>query len=159
MTSVHFRPSCTVVLLSFALVASGCAAGGGAEATAAAPAAPVPAPTADRPTTLAGGVFTADQASQGGELFGSICAECHASREFVGSDFFFNWEGSNVGRFLQVVSETMPEDNPGGLSTEQYLAVTAYVLELNEYPAGSSPLAHDEEYLATLRFEREAGER
>lgn len=157
MTRVHLRPSPRAVLLFAALFSTGCAAGGGSEASgpAAAPA-PAPAAAAERPATLAAGAFIAEQASAGGQVFSSVCAECHAEREFRGSDFFFNWEGSSVGRFLQVVSETMPEDNPGGLSADQYLAVTAYVLEMNEYPAGSTPLVNDAEYLATLRFERDA---
>lgn len=156
MTRVFSRSSSKTVLLVSALLASGCAAGGGSEASPA-PAAPAPTPAAaaaERPATLAAGVFTAEQATMGGQVFNSVCAECHAEREFRGTDFFFVWEGSNVGRFLEVVSETMPEDNPGGLTEDQYLAVTAYVLQMNEYPAGSTPLANDAEYLSSLTFER-----
>lgn len=154
MTRVHFRSSPRAVLLVSALLATGCAAGGGAEASGSA-AAPTPAAAAaERPVSLAAGAFTAEQAAAGGQVFTSVCAECHAEREFRGSDFFFNWEGSSVGRFFQVISETMPEDNPGGLTEDQYLAVAAYVLEMNEYPAGSTPLVNDAEYLATLSFER-----
>ncbi|MEK9501663.1 hypothetical protein WI372_11790 [Gemmatimonadota bacterium DH-20] len=155
MTRVFSRPSSKTVLLASALLATGCAGGGGSEASSA-PAAPAPAAPAatERPATLAAGVFTAEQATAGGQVFNSVCAECHAEREFRGTDFFFLWEGSNVGRFLEVVSETMPEDNPGGLTEDQYLAVTAYVLQMNEYPAGSVPLADDAEYLSSLTFER-----
>ena len=120
--------------------------------------APAPTPAADgdapRAASLAEGAFSADQAARGAELFEQVCGECHATREFRGTDFFYAWEGSTVGRFVEVVSETMPEDDPGGLPMEQYLAVAAYVLELNDFPAGGSPLPNDSGYLGGLRIVR-----
>ena len=34
----------------------------------------------------------------------------------------------------------MPQTNPGGLTATQYLAVLAYILQQNKYPAGPAPL-------------------
>jgi hypothetical protein len=35
----------------------------------------------------------------------------------------------------------MPQSSPGSLRTEEYLAILAYVLQVNEFPAGSKDLA------------------
>lgn len=152
MTARSFRRPrrATVAVFPLVLVAAGCAASAGEAQD------PRPADGAEpsRAATLADGAYSADQAARGAELFGQVCGDCHATREFRGTDFFFAWEGSTVGRFVQVVAETMPEDDPGGLPMDQYLAVAAYVLELNEYPAGASPLPDDPAYLAGLRITR-----
>lgn len=156
MTLRTFRSPSRVSALALVALFAGCAASSGDGSSAPSPAASAPDDPggAARAATLADGAFSAEQASRGGELFGQVCGECHAAREFRGSDFFFAWEGSTVGRFVQVVSETMPEDDPGGLPMDQYLALAAYVLQLNEFPAGASPLPADAEYLATLRIAR-----
>ncbi len=137
-------------MLIVALALAGCASSaGGAGAQA-----PPPPPPAGDPPSLAGGVYTTAQAAAGAEVFTAVCAECHDTIEFRGSDFWFNWEGSNLGRLMRVMVETMPEDDPGSLPREQYLAVVAYVLELNQFPVGSAPLPDDADYLSALVFER-----
>ena len=125
---------------------------GSASVPAAAPASPEPA----APMTLADGAYSAEQATQGADVFKDACSECHDTVEFRGSDFMFEWEGSTVGRFVRLVSETMPEDNPGSVPVEQVVAVTAYILQLNDYPAGASPLTTELERLSALRFDRPA---
>lgn len=146
-----------------------CASSGGGDGAASAPApapaasAPAPAPAAPAPTapaagamTLADGVYSAEQAEAGSEVFSSTCSECHDTYEFRGTDFMFDWEGSTVGRFVRLVSETMPDDNPGSVPIEQVVAVAAYVLQLNNYPEGTAPLSTDLDILSELRFERPA---
>jgi hypothetical protein len=46
----------------------------------------------------------------------------------------------------------MPLDNPGGLAPEEYAAVIAYVLKLNQYPAGSSELPIADAALKLITF-------
>jgi hypothetical protein len=104
--------------------------------------------------TLADGAYSEEQAARGSEVFRAACSECHDRVEFRGTDFMFDWEGSTVGRFVRLVSETMPDDNPGSVPIEQVVAVTAYVLQLNDYPAGASPLTTELEVLSGLRFDR-----
>ncbi len=149
MTLASSRLRTTVALAFAGLFAAACAAGGGPDTPARSPA---PAAPAERAAGLASGVYTAEQAEVGGQYFNRACADCHSAREFSGTDFAYAWDGSTVGRLVQFISETMPEDDPGGLTMEQYLAVTAYVLQLNDYPAGPEPLVHDPEFLETLRF-------
>jgi len=141
--------------LSLLLVSCG---GGPQPAEQAAPAAAAPAPAAAAPapagTGLAAGVYTPDQAVLGATEFTQNCAECHSRTEFAGEDFMFNWGGSTVGRLFRVISETMPENNPGGMSDPEYLSVVAYILELNDFPAGETALPADIDVLNGLRIER-----
>jgi mono/diheme cytochrome c family protein len=123
-------------------------AGEGAAATPNSAAAPNPAPASE-------GAYTTDQAEEGERLYRDLCGECHFTREFRGTDFFFNWEGTSVGGFLDLIVETMPEDDPGSLAMDQYLAVTAYILQMNDYPAGAGPLTT--ESAAGMTFERVNG--
>jgi hypothetical protein len=42
---------------------------------------------------------------------------------------------------LDVIVNTMPQSDPGSLKPEEYAAVTAYILQQNGYPAGTTALA------------------
>ena len=46
----------------------------------------------------------------------------------------------------------MPDDAPGTLPERSYLDVTAYILEMNGWEAGSQELRADDEMLAELTF-------
>ena len=138
------------------LLLAACASG---SPEAAAPSAPAPASTAASAEaspagTAAEGFYTTAQATQGMEIFGRACADCHALREVHGSDFMFEWEGSSVGRLYRVLSRTMPDDAPGSLPEEEYLSVVAYILQLNDFPAGSQPLTADTEALNAMKIAR-----
>lgn len=142
------------------LVATLAACGGGASTPAPASLPPSPAPAsvapeapASTPTSVEAGVYTASQAERGREVFGAVCGECHASREFRGGDFIFAWGGGSVGRFVERVMKTMPEDAPGSLETAQYIDVAAYVLSLNGYPAGDRELSSDPAVLERIMIE------
>ena len=44
---------------------------------------------------------------------------------------------------MALVRETMPQDNPGGLSDEDYADVLAYMLEANDFPPCDCELTVD----------------
>ena len=92
------------------------------------------------------------QASLGRRRFEQTCQVCHRSREFRGSAFQAAWRGRTVGDLLQVLLDTMPPDDPGGLDPEYYADVVAYFLSLNGYPAGEEDLPADPLALREVRF-------
>ena len=47
----------------------------------------------------------------------------------------------NAQSLLTVVSQSMPQDNPGSLTQDQYAAVVAFILQQNGYPAGTAALS------------------
>jgi hypothetical protein len=53
---------------------------------------------------------------------------------------------------LMVITQSMPQDNPGTLSPVQYAALTAYILQQNGYPAGSADLSADTPGLKDLNL-------
>jgi hypothetical protein len=121
------------------------------------PAAPAAAAPAAMPATggasLASGVYTEAQAERGYLVWRDTCAECHGENEMYGADFMFAWEGESLGRLYRLISRQMPDDDPGSLPTESYVDVLTYILQLNDYPAGSSDLTADEDRLNALTIE------
>lgn len=99
------------------------------------------------------GVYTQSQARHGRATFASVCADCHSSGQFRGRSFQSAWAGRTVQSLFGLVRSTMPDQDPGSLARDEYAAVVAYFLELNEYPKGSEPLPDDDEGLRRIRFE------
>jgi len=139
-----------MALLLVAATLSGCGAGSD---TAPAPT-PAAADSGGEPTSVADGVYTAEQAERGRLIFRQVCGECHSRRDFRGEDFFLSWEGTSVGRLLDTMIDSMPEDDPGSLPIQQYLDAVAYILSLNEYPQGARELEDDAQLLRAIRIVR-----
>src|SRR5215469_11248365 len=95
-------------------------------------------------------LYTADQATAGAAVYSQACAACHGAQlEGVAAPAL---KGANFGEMaaaqsltadalLDVISNTMPQSDPGSLKPEDNAAVTAYILQQNGYPAGSTALA------------------
>ena len=91
-------------------------------------------------------LYTVQQAKQGKQVFDKSCASCHGSTlqgisappiggaTFLNKTKLLHWKVSDM---RNVVVSSMPADNPGSLSKEQYAEVLAYLLAVNCYPAGS----------------------
>ena len=106
----------------------------------------------DSGRSAAAGAYTARQATQGEETFRNICGNCHGTAEFSGPTFRKTWSGRSVYALFDQLRNSMPLDNPGGLSPEEYVAVIAYVLKLNQYPPGSSELPITDAALKLITF-------
>ena len=102
-------------------------------------------------SSVASGVYTADQAKRGQAIYVDTCSKCHLddlsggsnSPPLVGDDFLAGWKGKTVGVLFDEVRMTMPFDSPGTLTPEQCADVIAYILSANKYPAGDKELAHE----------------
>ena len=87
------------------------------------------------------GVYTEEQAEAGAEVFRTICSACHnESLPLWGSKFIGLWSGQPLWRLYEFLSQRMPYGGGGTLQPEQYRAVTAYILKINGYPAGDTPI-------------------
>jgi mono/diheme cytochrome c family protein len=128
-------------LLSFLVAsASACASGGPA---------PGPAEPVAEPTLVN---FTAEQADRGERVFGSICSVCHGRNEFSGPIFSLTWRVEPVGHLFQHISTTMPQDEPGSLTAEEYASIVAYMLRLNGRQPGEVELPADADALDQLSW-------
>ena len=98
-----------------------------------------PEPESSGPDSL----YTQAQAERGEDSFRETCLSCHSSSEFRGRSFQRDWRGSSLGYLYEEIVYYMPEDNPGGLSTNTYLDIMAYILDQNGFPAGEVELVSD----------------
>jgi len=107
------------------------------------------------------GVYTDPQASQGAQTYQQNCAVCHGASlggigeapALVGVGFISDFNGLSLGDLFERIRTTMPLNNPGGLSREQYSAILAFVLKSNGFPSGARELYQRTEYLNVIRFE------
>ena len=107
------------------------------------------------------GVYTAEQAKRGAEVYASSCASCHGTAlgggesapPLTGGEFLSNWNGLTVGDLFDRIRISMPADRPGRLTREQDADVIAFMLSVGEFPSGKSELDHQAEPLKQIRIE------
>jgi S-disulfanyl-L-cysteine oxidoreductase SoxD len=104
-----------------------------------------------RPTTRAG-VYTADQAERGFDVYTSYCKSCHTPESHSGATFRANWNGKTMADLMGLVRTKMPKNDPGSLSEQEYADVLAYVLKLNRMPVGKVELPADSTKLSVIRI-------
>ena len=100
------------------------------------------------------GVYTAPQADRGQTLFRSKCASCHAPNRFTDDLFYTSFAGKPLWEMFDVISDTMPEDNPGSMKPEEYVDVMAYLLKLNAFPTGEVELPAGKDALSAIVMEK-----
>jgi mono/diheme cytochrome c family protein len=103
------------------------------------------------------GPYTAAQAAAGAKLYGDNCASCHGAKlegdvgpALAGDAFISQWPGQTADDVYAEMSTQMPATAPGSLKPAEYLALLAYVLQQNGYPAG--PAALDPAKLKTIKI-------
>ncbi len=109
------------------------------------------ASTGAQERSIADGVYTAEQAARGKREYTENCATCHATNlrggemgpGLVGLAFVSGWSGETLWSLADFTNATMPQDAPGKLSAQGLNDVLAFILESNDYPAGSDELALD----------------
>lgn len=111
---------------------------------------------AQEKTSVKAGVYTAAQADRGQALFRSKCASCHAPNRFTDDFFYTSFAGKPLWEMFDVISDSMPEDNPGSMKKEEYADVIAYLLKLNNFPAGATELPIDKDALSAILMEKPA---
>jgi PQQ-dependent dehydrogenase (methanol/ethanol family) len=103
-------------------------------------------PAADAAT----GGYTAAQAAQGGSVYGANCSSCHAQNlagnsgpALTGAAFQKSLSANykTASALYTFISKQMPLSAPGSLSSQNYLAVTAYIIQKNGFSPGSKSLS------------------
>jgi mono/diheme cytochrome c family protein len=110
--------------------------------------------SAQETKSVKAGVYTAVQADRGQALFRSKCASCHAPNRFTDDLFYSSFAGKPLWEMFDVISDTMPEDNPGSMKPEEYVDVMAYLLKLNSFPTGADELPVGKDKLSTITMEK-----
>jgi alcohol dehydrogenase (cytochrome c) len=101
-------------------------------------------------TSVAGatdGWYSTQQAAQGATLFQAKCAVCHGAKlqggagpALVGKQFFLRFGGKPVSQLWYDVHTEMPLTAPSSLPNADSLAIIAFILQQNGFPAGASPI-------------------
>lgn len=104
------------------------------------------------------GVFTTEQSMRGDKAYSQNCASCHGTSltggesapPLTGGEFSSNWYGLTLGDLFERIRMTMPADRIG---RDQIADVLAYILSMNQFPAGKSELPGKTEVLKQIRLE------
>jgi hypothetical protein len=99
------------------------------------------------------GVFTLDQAAAGKLQFQQDCEACHRVAEHTGAKFSEKWNGTMLNELFELISNTMPESEPGRLKPEEYASIVAFFLKETGYPEGQRELPSDVAALTKIRIE------
>ena len=128
--------------------------GAGAASAQVLPAPPPRAPTsaAKTPFTTLSGVYTAEQASRGKDVYAGVCRNCHVPASHTGLTFKKWWAGRLMSELYDYVSIRMPKNEPGSLAPEDYADVVAYLMKMNGMPAGKDELSSDVGDLRKIRI-------
>lgn len=91
----------------------------------------------------------ADQIAAGREVYTAECAQCHGANGEGGTGPLLVGGNKRIAsyesteRLYDYVSRTMPFDEPGSLTPEQYWNVIAYLLDANELLPADTVLGPD----------------
>jgi mono/diheme cytochrome c family protein len=99
------------------------------------------------------GVYTADDARAGRDMYLGLCAGCHTAISHTGPDFRRKWAGRPLADLFSFMRINMPKNDPASLGDEDYGVLLAYILQLNKMPAGKTPLSTDSLDLAKIRID------
>lgn len=97
--------------------------------------------------TVSDGVYTADQAQRGQQLYKAQCLACHGEKlegmvgpMLAGDGFVAAWGGRSAAELVDKIQNTMPLQAPGSLSRQQSIDITAYMLQVGNFKPGQAAL-------------------
>jgi mono/diheme cytochrome c family protein len=107
-----------------------------------------------KPKTVLDGVYTEAQAKQGMDAYEAKCASCHKQTLDGGAEalplrdvhFLETWRDDTLEPLFNHMATRMPRrpvGEPGTLPANTYVDIIAYILKVNEYPAGQTELTKE----------------
>jgi alcohol dehydrogenase (cytochrome c) len=105
---------------------------------------------AARPAAL-NGVFTSVQAARGEQHFKRACATCHSIEEQAAS-LQSKWGNGTLRDLFTAIATTMPQNNPGTLTADEYASIVAFYLQHSGRAPGATELPADPAALAQMRL-------
>lgn len=117
------------------------------------------------------GVADQEQADRAKKVYSGNCAKCHGrngngagepdqpeSPAVARDPFFTKWEGQSLADLFDYVRSTMPQDNPGSRSDQDYIDAIVHMLVLSEVPLADTELPPDPEILAGYTIDAKPAE-
>lgn len=108
--------------------------------------------------SAADGIFTTAQAQRGKQLYFDNCVACHGdqlqggeeSPSLAGSVFLKKWGPLPLSAIFQYINTEMPLGQPGSLGANANADILAYILSVNNVPAGATELSPDLKILSGI---------
>jgi S-disulfanyl-L-cysteine oxidoreductase SoxD len=97
--------------------------------------------------TVWDGAYSEAQAKRGEAVYAAECISCHGEdlsgqgSRLIGERFMRDWGEDNLNSLFRRTKAVMPRRAPGSLTDAQYLDVVAFILQQNEFPAGTQELS------------------
>lgn len=99
-------------------------------------------------------LYTVEQAAKGLVDYGQNCAMCHGplmegqiggypGPALKGAEFADPSYNFHLSEIFNFVAKLMPPGTPGSLTHDQYVLITAYILQQNGYPPGGNELTYE----------------
>lgn len=107
----------------------------------------------DPPRSTMSGVYSTAQAGRGEETYMNVCVACHPGGTYATPAFKTSWAGRPLSELFDIVKEKMPKNDPGSLTAQEAAQVLAYLLKINDVPAGETELPAEAPALKKIRFE------
>lgn len=101
------------------------------------------------PESIWDGVFTAEQAARGRQVYELQCSACHGTElvsedgyapDLTGFRFTSTWHGQTLAERFERIQTTMPLGRGGTLRAQEVVDILAHILNTNRYPAGEDEL-------------------
>lgn len=109
--------------------------------------------SAQAPRSTLAGVYSAQQATRGRDVYAGMCRSCHTAESHTGVTFHKTWDGRPLSELFGYISTKMPKNEPGSLAPEEYADLLAYLLKMNQMPVGPVELPADTTVLRAIRIE------
>ena len=99
--------------------------------------------------TFRQGVFTAEQASRGEQVYAAKCSTCHGDNlqgvemapPLAGANFRQGWDSQPLLTLANRIKTTMPPSAPNSLASNQITDLLSYILKANDVAAGNVALS------------------
>ena len=103
---------------------------------------PTPPDSTASISTLAG-VFSAEQASRGKDVYANLCKSCH--NPSVGDAFAKRWAGKTLLDMFTYIYTNMPDNNPRSVDEASNADIIGYLMQSTGMPVGTRdvPIAPD----------------
>jgi mono/diheme cytochrome c family protein len=115
---------------------------------------PTAAAARGAPSRTSQGAYSSAQAVRGEKAYRINCGSCHAPTAYTGASFLQLWVGRSAYDMVSLLRQTMPNDEPGRLTKQQYVDIVAYLFKLNGYPAGARSLPTADADLRRVAIDR-----
>lgn len=104
------------------------------------------------------GIYSVEQAARGEAQYNARCSACHGATlngtgeapGLSGGEFVSHYDQLTIADLFDRVRTTMPQNDPGSMTRDEYADIVAFLLKSNGFPAGAAPLDRRTEVMATI---------